>query len=88
MELPRHLELDGGVRWVGTFRFNDGGVAGVVPDYAELDLRFSWRPIPKLELSLVGQNLLHDHHLEYVGSGSSPREEIGRRVFTKAAVRW
>jgi hypothetical protein len=41
-----------------------------------------------LELSLVGQNLLHDHHLEYVGSGSSPREEIGRRVFTKAAVRW
>ncbi len=35
-----------------------------IPSYWELDLRLAWRPTPKLELSLVGQNLLHSSHPE------------------------
>jgi hypothetical protein len=50
--------------------------------------RVAWHPTKKLELSIVGQNLLHDHHLEYVISGNNPREEIQRSVYGKAAIRW
>ena len=33
--------------------------------YFELDLRLAWQPTRYLELALVGQNLLHDHHPEF-----------------------
>jgi iron complex outermembrane receptor protein len=36
-----------------------------IPKYIEMDARISWRPRQNLELSLVGQNLLNPHHLEY-----------------------
>jgi iron complex outermembrane recepter protein len=42
-----------------------------VPAYAELDMRLGWRPQPNLELSLLGQNLLHDRHMEF-GSEDLP----------------
>jgi iron complex outermembrane receptor protein len=53
-----------------------------VPSYFELDVRVAWRPVKNLELSVVGQNLLHDHHPEY-GFPSPTREEIGRSVYGK-----
>lgn len=36
-----------------------------IPKYIEMDSRFSWRPSKTLEFSVVGQNLLNPHHLEY-----------------------
>jgi iron complex outermembrane receptor protein len=47
-----------------------------VPSYTELDLRVAWRPRPGLELSLVGQNLLHDRHPEF--GQPATRKEIQR----------
>ena len=82
------LELDAALRWVDALRFNDGGTPGTVPGYAELDGRAGWHAASHLELSLVAQNLLHDRHLEYVISSPNPREEIGRRVYVRAALRW
>lgn len=35
-----------------------------VDPYWELDARLAWRPVKRLELSLVGQNLLNDAHVE------------------------
>jgi iron complex outermembrane recepter protein len=40
--------------------------AGVVPAYVTADVRLSYRATDKLELSLVGQNLLDGGHLEAV----------------------
>ncbi|HEV7680814.1 MAG TPA: TonB-dependent receptor [Pyrinomonadaceae bacterium] len=88
MDLSKNIELDGGLRWVDSFRFNRSGVAATVPNYFELDARLSWRPSKHLELSVVGQNLLHDHHLEYVISNPNPREEIVRSVYGKVAWRY
>ena len=34
--------------------------------YTTLDVRYAWRPIEGLELSLVGQNLLDARHPEFV----------------------
>jgi iron complex outermembrane receptor protein len=86
MDLPRNLQLDATVRWVDTLHINNGPTAGpvvgTVPSYFELDTRLAWHATKRLELSLVGQNLLHEYHPEY-GFPSPTREEIERTVFGK-----
>ena len=88
VDLPRRVEVDVAFRWIDRLRFNDGGIPGEVPSYAELDARLGWSPTRRLELSLTARNLLHDRHPEYAISSPNPREEIGRGVQAKAAVRW
>ena len=56
-----------------------------VPGYAESDLRIGWQPGSHLDLSLVGQDLLHDHHLEWP-SGAGANIEVHRAVY--ARVTW
>jgi iron complex outermembrane receptor protein len=84
MDLPYNIELDAGLRWVDSFVFNNSGAPDTVPAYFELDVRLSWHPAKNWELSIVGQNLLHEQHLEYVISSPNPREEIVRGVYGKA----
>jgi len=84
MDLPRHTELDAGLRWVDTLHINSGATLGTVPSYFEMDVRLAWHATKRLELSLVGQNLLHDQHPEY-GFPSPTREEIERNVYGKVA---
>lgn len=83
-DLPRRLELDLGLRRVDELRINNNGSPAEVPAYWELDARLAWRPTEDWELSLVGRNLLHDHHPEY-GVPGPAREEIERSVFAKVA---
>jgi iron complex outermembrane receptor protein len=87
-DLSQDFELDSALRWVGSFRFNNSSVAQTVPDYFELDARLGWRVTRNLQLSVVGENLLHDHHLEYVISNPNPREEIVRSVYGKVTWRF
>jgi iron complex outermembrane receptor protein len=82
------IELDAAFRWVGAFTYNNNGTPGVLPGYGELGMRLAWLPSPRLELSLVGDNLLHEQHAEYVTSGPNPRVEISRHVYVRTAVRW
>ena len=72
-DLPGHLSLDGTVRYVGDI------VNQQVPAYGELDMRLGWQPVPRLEVSVVGQNLLHDHHVEFGAPGA--RSDIKRGVY-------
>jgi iron complex outermembrane receptor protein len=87
MNLPGNLELDGGLRWVDTLRLNNSGVVATVPSYFEAEVRLAWHPTAHLELAIVGQNLLHDHHPEY-GIPGPTRDEIGRSVYAKVSFRW
>ena len=82
MDLPGNVNLDAGLRWVDTLHNNSGVTQGTVPSYFEVDVRIGWRPTKNLEVSVVGQNLLHDHHAEY-GFPSPAREEIERSVYGK-----
>jgi outer membrane receptor for monomeric catechols len=88
MSVSKRVEIDAAFRWVDSFRFNNSGTPGTVPSYGELNGRLEWTPTQRLEISLAAQNLLHDRHLEYVISSPNPREEIGRRAYVKAALRW
>jgi iron complex outermembrane receptor protein len=65
---PREdLDLDLWLRFVdqGYPDVDLGPYGGIrIPAYWDLDLRVAWRPKPGVELAVVGQNLLHDAHLE------------------------
>jgi len=87
MDLPNAMELDAGLRWVDTRSLNSGPQLGTVPSYFEMDVRLGWQPVKGLELSIVGQNLLHDHHPEY-GFPSPARAEIQRGVYGKIVWRF
>ncbi|MGZ4975283.1 MAG: hypothetical protein ACXWDN_21175, partial [Limisphaerales bacterium] len=84
VELPHQVEFSTALRLIDTVHNNNGSAAGTVPSYAELDARVAWRPIPKLEVSVVGQNLLHDRHVEG-GFPDSTQEAIIRAVYAKLA---
>lgn len=46
-------------------RYVDRLVALGVPSYIEMDMRVAWRARKRLELAVVGQNLLQAHHYEF-----------------------
>lgn len=56
-----------------------------IPAYTEADLRLAWRPEKTWELSLVGRNLLHGSHQEFVSElGMGMPMRIERSVFVQA----
>jgi iron complex outermembrane receptor protein len=87
LNLPRHAEFDAALRWVDTLHNNSGAIPGTVPSYFELNSRLAWHAGERLELSLAGENLLHDHHSEY-GFPGPARVEIERSVYGKIAWRY
>lgn len=76
VDLPGRLEFD------PTFRYVSRIANQNLPGYVELDSRLGWRPTPRLDLSLVGRNLLHRRHAEFGAIAS--RREIERSVGLKA----
>jgi iron complex outermembrane receptor protein len=48
-----------------TLRYVDCLTGYDVPSYLTMDARLAWRPRKHLELAVVGQNLLQDHHQEF-----------------------
>ena len=80
----RRVDFDAALRWVDQFTINNGPNAATVPSYVELDARVGWHLNSHWELSVVGQNLLHDHHPEY-GFPGPTRVEIVRSAFGKVA---
>jgi iron complex outermembrane recepter protein len=84
VDVTSRVKWDTDLRFVDTLRVNNGGVAGTVPSYTELGTRLAWRVSSELEVSLVGQNLLHAYHAEY-GPPGPDREEVQRAIFGKLA---
>ena len=87
---PRHqaqvrsaLELPGRTSLDLSFRYVSALPAQKVPSYASLDVRLAWRPTPRLEVAVVGQNLLDPHHPEFGGG-----VEIERGVYGMASLRF
>jgi len=64
-QLRSHLELSHGFAWDTNTYFVGRLPAQFVASYTRLDTQLTWRPLERMELSLVGQNLLQDHHAEF-----------------------
>ncbi|HXY37198.1 MAG TPA: TonB-dependent receptor [Planctomycetaceae bacterium] len=58
-----------------------------VPSYTTMDARLGWRPNDHWECSIVGQNLLQAHHLEFVGP-FTVMSEVNRGVYAQVVFRY
>ena len=79
VDLPRGVELDAWLRYV------DSLPNPFIPSYTELDLHLGWRPSDRLELSIVGQNLLHERHAEFF---TARPEEVQRSIYGRTVWRF
>jgi iron complex outermembrane receptor protein len=87
LDLPAGFELDAQLRHLTAIDSSPQITPGTrIPAYAELDVRLAWRATERVELSVVGQNLLHAHHAELgtVALGG----EIERSVYGRVALRY
>ena len=80
IDLAKNLEVDAWLRGV------DDLPNPTVPAYAELNARVGWRVGPRLELALVGQDLLRAHHAEF-GTSLPRRIEFERSVRVQMTYR-
>ncbi len=63
-QLRSHVELSHGLAWDASAYFVDRLPFQQVASYTRLDTQLTWKAAERLEVSVVGQNLLQDHHLE------------------------
>jgi iron complex outermembrane receptor protein len=84
LDLPGSFQIDAQFRYLSDIQRIPDIISGEgIPSYAELDVRLAWNGWRQLELSLVGQNLLHDEHLEF--GTPAARGYIERGVYGKFA---
>ena len=83
MDLPAHLELDAGLRYVDSLpNLNLGG-------YVTADVRLGWRPSQKVELSVVFQNVIDSQHGEFSSSFLPVNAtEVKRSVYGQLTLRF
>jgi len=81
--LPGGVELDVMTRMLG-------GLPGprppipATPAYNEATVRIGWRASQRLELSLIGRDLLHDDHVEFISPTTSRYIRVERAVHARA----
>jgi iron complex outermembrane recepter protein len=78
-QLRSHFHLVHGVEWDTSAYFVDRLRSGQVPSYTRLDTGLTWRWAEGLGMSLVGQNLIKDRHLEFVDNSGSVRSTLIKR---------
>lgn len=81
----KDIELDIVFRYVGTNTAISAFGTAMIKDYVSMDIRLAWRPAKDIELSLVGQNLLAEKHLEYQQELLTTATEINRGMYGKLA---
>jgi iron complex outermembrane recepter protein len=63
-QLRSRVDLSQGLSWDSSAYFVGSLPAQQVTSYTRIDTQLSWHPGERTVISLVGQNLLKDHHLE------------------------
>jgi iron complex outermembrane receptor protein len=88
-DLPKSFALDAAAYEVSHLD-NQGPLSNVtIPAYTRLDVGFSWKPWEQTSFSLVGQNLLQDHHVEFEDvNGALQSSQIRRSGFVKVTWRF
>jgi len=85
MDLRDDVELDLWLRYAGSV--NPTGRP--LPPYLTMDVRLGWQVTSRLELSLVGRNLLDDRHPEFSNDFYLPvQSELERGVYGKVELRF
>jgi len=81
-----HTDLPSGFAWEVSGYFVGPVPAQRVPSYTRFDTQLSRRLGERVELSLVGQNLIQDHHLESNDSLTSLNpSQVKRSAYMKVS---
>jgi iron complex outermembrane receptor protein len=87
--LRSHVDLTQTLKWDTSAYFVDRITFQGVPSYTRLDTGLSWQCREGLLLSLVGQNLIRDHHVEFVETSLTPESSsIKRSAYAKVTWRF
>lgn len=88
-QLRSHVEMFRGFGWDTNLYFVDRLPAQFVPSYTRLDTQLSWRLGERWQLSVAGQNLLQDHHVESNDIATSVNSsQVKRSAYTKMTWRF
>ncbi|MDY6933382.1 MAG: TonB-dependent receptor [Spirochaetota bacterium] len=83
IDLPKNIEFDLWLRFVDELPSQD------VDRYITMDARLGWIPIENIEISITGQNLLENRHIEYKQElYLTTPTEIERSVYGKIICRF
>jgi iron complex outermembrane receptor protein len=83
-QLRSHVELWRGFAWDANAYFVGRLPAQMVASYTRLDTQLTWRLRESVGLSLVGQNLLRDHHVEFNDAFQSVNSsQVKRSAYAK-----
>jgi iron complex outermembrane receptor protein len=83
--LQSSLDLPGRLEFSQTYRYVSTLPKQLVASYGTADVRLSWRRIDHFDFSVVGQNLLQPHHVEY---GGDPGTLVGIKRNIYGAITW
>jgi iron complex outermembrane receptor protein len=86
-QLRSEIALPGHLQWNTSACFVGALPALEVASYTRLDSNITWQVGERFSISLVGQNLLRDRHLEYAGPDSSVESDLIKRS-AYAKVSW
>jgi iron complex outermembrane receptor protein len=78
-QLRSHVELASRWGWDTSVYFVGRLPALQIPSYTRLDTSLTWRARDGLSFSLVGQNLLQDHHVEFNGPDQTVQSSLVKR---------
>jgi len=83
-QLRSHFEIARGLAWDASAYFVKRLPVQFVPSYTRLDTQLTWKLAERVELSLTGQNLLRDHHVEFSDQFQAVNSsEIKRSAYAK-----
>ena len=83
-QLRSHWDLGHRLSWDASVYFVDRLRALSTPAYSRVDTGVTWRPMEKTSISIVGQNLITGHRLEYLDeSGLVQSGLVKRSVYAK-----
>jgi outer membrane receptor for ferrienterochelin and colicin len=98
-QLRSHVSLPHGLAWDASSYFSDSLVSYVfvdgsavprrIPAYTRIDSQVSWQFLENCRVSFVGQNLLQDHHTEFVDwTQSAGTNLVKRSAYVKFTARF
>jgi iron complex outermembrane receptor protein len=79
--LRSHYSLPGGFEWNASAYFVERLIDPSVPSYTRLDTGLTWHWMERGTITVAGQNLLQNHHLEYIDTTGSTDSTLVRRGF-------
>jgi iron complex outermembrane receptor protein len=84
VQLRSHVNLPHRIGWDVSAYFEGRLKSGAIPSYTRLDSGLTWQWTEGFSMSVMGQNLLKDRHLEFVDSVGFVRSTlIKRSVYAK-----